>query len=151
VDIGIGDAVTPEPQWLEYPSLLDLPRPRLRVYPRETVLAEKLHAMVYLGVRTSRMKDYFDVRALLQEEEIDMGLLARAIAATFRRRRTALPEGVPAALGDGFATDAAKQAQWRAFLRKNRIDAPELEEVVADIRTRLAAPLAKARERKADV
>lgn len=145
VDIGIGDAVTPAPEWLEYPSLLDLPRPRLRVYPRETVLAEKLHAMVYLGVRTSRMKDYFDVRALLREEEMDTDLLARAIAATFRRRRTALPEGIPAALGDGFAADAAKQAQWRAFLRKNRIDAPALEEVVADIRARLDAPLAHAR------
>lgn len=149
VDIGIGDAVTPAPEWLEYPSLLNLPRPRLRVYPRETVLAEKLHAMVYLGVRTSRMKDYFDVRALLREEKMDTGLLARAIAATFQRRRTALPEDIPAALGDGFASDAAKQAQWRGFLRKNRIDAPALEEVVVDIRARLAAPLAQARERKA--
>jgi predicted nucleotidyltransferase component of viral defense system len=145
VDVGIGDAVTSEPKWLEYPSLLDLPRPRLRAYPRETVIAEKLHAMVHLGVRTSRMKDYFDVRALLREE-MDADLLARAIAATFRRRRTDLPEGVPAALSDGFATNAQKQAQWRAFLRKNRIDAPALEEVVADIRARLAAPLSKARE-----
>jgi hypothetical protein len=77
------------------------------------------------------MKDYFDARALLHEGEMDTGLLARAIAATFRRRRTALPDGVPAALSDGFASDAAKQAQWRAFLRKNRIDAPALEEVVS--------------------
>jgi predicted nucleotidyltransferase component of viral defense system len=147
VDVGIGDVVTPAPQWLEYPSLLDLPRPRLRAYPRETVLAEKLHAMVLLGTRTSRMKDYFDVRALLREEEMDTGVLARAIAATFRRRRTDLPEGIPAALGDEFASDAAKQAQWRAFLRKNRIDAPALAEVVVDIRARLAAPLARARAR----
>lgn len=147
VDIGIGDAVTPAPQWLEYPSLLeDLPRPRLRAYPRETVVAEKLHAMVLLGVRNSRMKDYFDVRALLREEEMDAAQLARAIAATFARRRTALPEGIPAALSDGFASDATKQAQWRAFLGKNRIKGPALEEVVADIRTRLAAPLARARK-----
>jgi len=149
VDIGIGDAVTPAPEWLEYPSLLDLPRPRLRAYPRETVLAEKLHAMVYFGAHTSRMKDYFDVHALLREEEMDTDRLARAIAATFRRRRTDLPEGVPAALGDEFAADAAKQAQWRAFLRKNRIDAPTLDVVVAEIRARLAAPLAQAREREA--
>jgi predicted nucleotidyltransferase component of viral defense system len=149
VDIGFGDAVTPEPEWAEYPSLLDLPRPRLRVYPRETVVAEKLHAMVYLGARTSRMKDYFDVHALLQEEQTDTGLLGRAIAATFRRRRTDLPDGVPPALSVGFASDAAKQAQWRAFLRKSRIDAPALEVVVADIRERLAEPLAKAHEREA--
>ena len=79
----------------------------------------------------------------------DVAAPAQSEVATFRRRRTALPEGIPAALGDGFASDAAKQAQWRAFLRKNRIDAPALEEVVADIRARLAAPLAQARERKA--
>jgi predicted nucleotidyltransferase component of viral defense system len=149
VDIGIGDTVTPAPEWLEYPSLLDLPRPRLRAYPRETVLAEKLHAMVHLGARTSRMKDYFDVHALLREEDMDTDLLARAIAATFRRRRTDLPEGVPAALGAEFAADAAKQSQWRAFLRKNRIDAPALDVVIAEIRAQLAAPLAQAREREA--
>jgi hypothetical protein len=61
------------------------------------------------------------------------------------------PRAFPAALGDGFASDVAKQAQWRAFLRKNRINAPALAEVVADIRTRLAAPLAQARKRKAGV
>ena len=150
VDIGIGDAVTPAPQWLDYPSLLDLPRPRLRAYPRETVLAEKLHAMVLLGARNSRMKDYFDVRALLREEKTDAEKLARAIAATFARRRTSLPDGVPTALSEAFASDAARQARWRAFLGKNRIDAPALEEVVADIRAGLATPLAKARDRKAD-
>lgn len=147
VDIGIGDAVTPAPLWLEYPSLLeDLPRPRLWAYPRETVVAEKLHAMVLLGVRNSRMKDYFDVRALLREEEINAGQLASAIAATFSRRRTPLPDGMPAALSDGFASDATKQAQWRAFLGRNRIKAPALQEVVSDIRARLAAPLADARK-----
>lgn len=150
VDIGIGDAVTPAPQWLEYPSLLDLPRPRLRAYPRETVLAEKVHAMVLLGARNSRMKDYFDVRALLREGETDAVQLARAIAATFARRRTALPEGIPTGLSDGFAGDATKQAQWRAFLDKNRLNAPALDEVVADIRARLAEPLAHARGREAD-
>src|SRR5207244_1601269 len=91
VDIGIGDAVTPDPQWIDYPRLLEFPGPRLRAYPRETVLAEKLHAMVVLGLRNSRMKDYFDVHALLREGEHDEALLAHAIAATFERRRTALP------------------------------------------------------------
>lgn len=144
VDIGVGDAVTPAPQWLEYPSLLDLPRPRLRVYPRETVLAEKLHAMVLLGMRNSRMKDYFDVHALLREEAMDDAELAHALAATFQRRRTALPQDVPAGLSDEFASDAAKRAQWRAFLSKNRLEAPALDQVVSDIRKRLADPLSRA-------
>jgi hypothetical protein len=146
LDIGIGDAVTPGPQWLEYPSLLeDLPRPRLRTYPRETVLAEKLHAMVFLGLRTSRMKDYFDVYALLREDAMDPTQLARAIAATFARRRTALPEGVSPALSNDFFDDPTKQAQWRAFLARNRIDGPTLQEVVVEIRTRLAVSIAEAR------
>jgi predicted nucleotidyltransferase component of viral defense system len=147
VDVGIGDAVTPAPQWLEYPSLLEeFPRPRLRAYPRETVVAEKLHAMVLLGTRNSRMKDYFDVRALLREGQMDAEQLASAIAATFARRRTALPEQVPAALSDEFAADETKRAQWRAFLGRNRIEGPELPEVVDEIRMRLAEPIARARK-----
>jgi predicted nucleotidyltransferase component of viral defense system len=147
VDVGIGDAVTPAPQWLEYPSLLEeFPRPRLRAYPRETVVAEKLHAMVLLGTRNSRMKDYFDVRALLREGQMDAEQLASAIAATFARRRTALPEQVPAALSDEFAAAETKRAQWRAFLGRNRIEGPELPEVVDEIRMRLAEPIARARK-----
>ena len=79
VDVGIGDAVTPAPQWLEYPGLLDFPSPRLRAYPRETVIAEKLHAIVRFGTRNSRMKDYFDIRALAREGAVDAAVLADAI------------------------------------------------------------------------
>ena len=148
VDVGIGDAVTPAPQWIEYPGLLDLPRPRLLAYPRETVLAEKLHAMVLFGLRNSRMKDYFDVYALLREGRLEAAGLGSAIAATFERRRTALPDRTPAGLSEAFAGDAAKRAQWKAFLEKNRLQAPSLEEVVAEIRAGMEAPLARARSRK---
>lgn len=147
VDIGIGDVVTPAPEWLEYPSLLDFPRPRLRAYPRETVIAEKLHAMVFLGSRNSRMKDYFDLCALSREEKWDAGQLAEAIAATFARRQTALPAGVPAGLSDEFAQDAQKRAQWKAFLGKNRLEAPALDEVVAEVRRFVAEPLMLARQK----
>ena len=145
VDIGIGDVVTPEPQWMDYPGLLDLPRPRLRAYPRETVLAEKLHAMILLGMRNSRMKDYFDVHALLREDAMDRRALANAISATFARRQTALPERVPVGLSDAFAIDRAKLAQWHAFLGRNRLSAPDLKDVVENIRDRIAAPLELAR------
>lgn len=147
IDIGIGDVVTPEPEWLEYPSLLDLPRPKLRAYSRETVVAEKLHAMVFLGARNSRMKDYFDVHALLLEGRLDERRLAESIAATFARRQTALPPGIPPALADEFALDAQRRAQWTAFVKKNRLSAPSLDSVVADIRRLLGQPLALARAR----
>jgi predicted nucleotidyltransferase component of viral defense system len=145
IDVGIGDAVTPQPQWLEYPSLLDLPRPRLHAYPRETVVAEKVHAMVLLGLRNSRMKDYFDVHALLREEAMDASQLVRAIASTFERRRTEIPPGVPTGLSDTFSADAGRQAQWRAFLTKNRLQGPGLAELVNAIRERLVPALEQAR------
>lgn len=146
VDIGVGDAVTPAPQWLEYPSLLGFPTPRLRAYPRETVVAEKLHAMVLLGMRNSRMKDYFDVRALLRENELDEALLASAIAATFLRRRTVLPEAVPPGLSEAFSGDPAHRTQWRAFLAKNHFKEAELAEVVNELRERLTPILAAAQK-----
>lgn len=101
-----------------------------------------------LGVRNSRMKDYFDVRALLREGRLDEALLARAIAATFERRRTALPEAVPVGLSDAFSGDAGRQAQWRAFLAKNRLQGPTLPEVVYELRARLATVLDRARGQK---
>jgi len=148
VDIGIGDVVTPAPEWLEYPSLLDLPRPRLRAYSRETVVAEKLHAIVFLGSRNSRMKDYFDLRALAREGALDVRLLGEAIAATFERRLTALPVDVPLGLSDEFAHDTAKQAQWKAFLGKNRLEAPTLNEVIVEVRCFVMEPLKLARQKK---
>lgn len=134
-DVGFGDAVTPAPVDVDYPVLLeDMPAPRLRVYPRETVFAEKLEAIATLGIANSRMKDYFDLLALMREQAMAPETLADAIRATFQRRGTAPPEGVPFGLTDAFATDAQKQSQWSAFLRRNRLAAPALAAVVAELR-----------------
>ncbi len=146
LDVGFGDAVTPAAQEMDYPTLLaDVPAPHLRVYPRETVLAEKLEAMIVLGMRNSRMKDYFDVWVLLRQGGFDPAVLAQAIHATCARRETALPEGWPTGLADEFAADAAKRAQWQAFLSKNRLEAPALAELIAELRAALAHPLDMAR------
>jgi predicted nucleotidyltransferase component of viral defense system len=147
IDIGIGDAVTPAPEWLDYPGLLDLPRPRLRVYSRGSVVAEKLHAMVLLGVRNSRMKDYFDLRALAHEGALDATEMAQAISATFARRKTAVPSGTPSGLSDEFANDATAEAMWRAFLTRNRLEGPEFAKVVIEVREFTAEPMKMARER----
>ncbi len=147
LDVGYGDAVTPGPEEIVYPTLLDdQPAPRLRAYPRATVVAEKLEAMVSLGIANTRMKDYFDVHALAREGALDAKSLADAIAATFACRGTALPSGVPFGLSEEFARDAAKLSQWRAFLGKNRLDAPALEAVVAEVRHFLEEPLRLARD-----
>ena len=149
VDVGIGDAVVPPPAWLDYPGLLKaLPQPRLRAYAPATVVAEKLHAILLLGMRNSRMKDYFDLRALAASEiRPDEQTLADAIAATFTRRATSIPEDLPSGQSDEFSRDAGKRAQWAAFLGKNRLEAPALEPVVAEVRRFVAAPLAAARRK----
>ncbi len=147
VDVGIGDAVVPPATWLDYPSLLDMPRPRLRAYAPETVIAEKFHAITVLGARNSRMKDYFDLHALAGDGGLDAERVGAAIAATFARRGTRLPADMPWGLSDAFVHDASKGAQWAAFLAKNRLKAPDLEEVVRAIRRLVDAPLALARQR----
>ena len=133
-DIGFGDAVTPGPQDAELPTLLDdLPAPSLRIYPRETVFAEKLEAIVVLGMTNSRMKDYFDLFSLVQEGRLDATVLRKAVSATFARRDTRMPGSLPVGLTEAFASDSAKQRQWRAFLERGRLEAPGLAEVVAEL------------------
>lgn len=118
VDVGIGDAVSPEPQWIEYPGLLDLPRPRLRAYRPETAIAEKVHAMVELGSKNSRMRDFFDIHALAARKPFEGTALAGAILSTFARRRTVVPRELPLALTAAFAEIEGKAAQWTGFVRR---------------------------------
>jgi predicted nucleotidyltransferase component of viral defense system len=137
VDIGFGDAVEPGIEDIDLPVLLDMPSPHLRAYPPETVIAEKLHAMVTLGRANSRMKDYYDVWMLLNTFESQPERLQRAIAATFARRGTAIPAVVPDGLSEGFAADPTKQRQWTAFARDLSGPIPGLALIVADLRMRL--------------
>ncbi len=118
VDVGIGDAVTPEPEWLDYPSLLGFPSPRLRAYRPETAIAEKVHAMIVLGSKNSRMRDFFDIHALAAGESFDGAVLADALVSTFARRTTELPRDLPLALTPAFAEVDGKEAQWTGFVRR---------------------------------
>jgi len=146
MDVGFGDAVTPKPEQAAYPVLLpELPGPQLAVYPRTTVIAEKLEAIVSLGMRNSRMKDYFDLYVLLTDDTVDLSLLAQAIANTCQRRDTALPAELPLGLDDAFALDLSKQAQWNGFARKNKLSPPSLPTVISVIRTALERPMQEAR------
>ena len=146
LDVGYGDVVTPGAEEADYPTLLDdVPIPHLKVYPRATVVAEKLEAIASLGMANSRMKDYYDLHALALEGAIDTDLLGEAIAATFGRRRTPLPDDLPVGLTAEFAGDVAKQTQWSAFLGKNRLAGLSLDEVVARISRFVRDPLDRAR------
>lgn len=135
IDIGFGDAVTPGPEDVRYPVILDgMSQPQLRVYPRYTVVAEKLEAMAKLGILNSRMKDYFDLWVLAGHSDFDGAVLATAIRATFERRGTAIPPGAPLGLTDEFGLDEQKTKQWQAFLRKNTLEPMPLTTVIEALR-----------------
>ena len=139
VDIGFGDAVTPAPEAVQYPVLIDdLPAPQLRAYPKYTVIAEKFHAICLLGMANTRMKDYFDLHVLLTDGDIDPGQVMAAVQATFDRRKLDVPKTVPAGLSDEFAGDPAKQRQWAAFHKKSRLSAKDLPETTRIVREALA-------------
>jgi hypothetical protein len=119
LDVGFADAVLPKPRMLDYPTLLGMPAPRLRGYPREAVVAEKVHAMIALGIINSRMKDFYDLWVLARSFDFEGSVLLQSLVATFARRNTELRDEAPVALTDEFAR--ARQAQWRGFLRTAKL------------------------------
>ena len=138
VDIGYGDAVTPAPETAMYPVMLDnMPAPRLRVYPRYTVIAEKLEAIITLGMANTRMKDYFDLYVILQDTQLDRTVLAQAVSVTLNRRGTAIPKDVPTGLSERFSSDAQKNTQWIAFINRNKLKATSLVLTVEYLRNKL--------------
>jgi len=136
VDVGFGDVITPAPRELAFGPLLDLPAPVLRTYPAETVVAEKLDAILKLGMGNSRMKDYFDLWTLSETMTFGFTALRQAVTATLERRSTPMPAELPIGLSDEFASHPTKEEQWSAFVRKmgTGITAPALPEIVARIR-----------------
>ncbi len=121
IDVGFGDAITPKPKTETLPTLLDLPAPKLKLYPKETVVAEKLNAMVTLGIGNSRMKDFWDVNYLIEKFEFDGKVLQKAITATFKNRQTDFPTELPLALTNEFATNPAVILRWKGFIKRNKI------------------------------
>lgn len=133
IDIGFGDAVEPGLAEMDLPVMLDFPAPHLRAYARETVIAEKFQAMVFLGRANSRMKDFYDIWVLSRATEFNDDRLARAIAATFARRKTDIPSELPDALTPAFAADASKVQQWNAFVADVTFQPGTLAEVTKDL------------------
>ncbi len=135
IDVGFGDSVVPGPEDVVYPVILPgMATPKIRAYPRYTVVAEKLEALTTLGMLNSRMKNFFDLWVLANHSDFEGALLAKAVAATFERRRTAIPPGAPIGLSDEFIIDSQKEKQWQGFLRKNALAPLPLEKVVNDLR-----------------
>lgn len=145
VDVGFGDAITPGPVEIDYPTLLDAPAPHLRAYPIETVVAEKFHTLASRGIANSRLKDYYDLWLIAETFELERAPLAAAVRHTFARRDTVLPQEKPTGFSEAYVETWGDQ--WRAFLTRERMAAaPEqLAVVVADLE-RFLLPLIEGAE-----
>lgn len=143
VDVGFGDAVTPGLTEVHYPTLLDDAAPVLLAYPPETVVAEKLQAMVSLGLGNTRMKDFYDLWIIARSFRFAAVPLRNAILATFARRETTIPGEAPVALLPVFFKDPDKQRQWAAFLDRTGLAAPGLPDI-ADLLRAFLLPLLQA-------
>jgi hypothetical protein len=146
LDFGFGDVVVPGPMEIDYPELLDFGKPHLLGYTPESAVAEKFQAMVELEMANTRLKDFFDLWKLSHTLHFDGSILASAMNATFRQRGTPLPTSPPPALTETFSADPTKQTQWKAFLRKGRLEseAGMLTEIVEEIADFLLPPAYKA-------
>lgn len=130
IDIGFDDKVHPGVVRADYPVILDLPAPALRMYPPETVVAEKVEAMVHLGSLNSRMKDFYDVWRLSRQFEFDDSVLSEAIKQTFDNRGTELiPFGE---LKAELLENETLEKLWSAFLAKTGLTAPKSFHEVLD-------------------
>lgn len=125
IDMGLGDSVWPAPLSCAYPVLLDFPAPNVLAYPREAVVAEKLEAMVVLGDRNSRIKDFFDLHYLARSFEFDRATLTGAVRRTFERRQTPIPVEAPIGLTLACWENPSRPAQVRAFARRAGLAVPD--------------------------
>ncbi|WP_311972638.1 nucleotidyl transferase AbiEii/AbiGii toxin family protein [Bradyrhizobium agreste] len=148
IDIGYGDATEPGLNEIELLPLLDQPAPKLRAYPPETVIAEKFQAMVHLGLANTRLKDFYDICVLARAYEFKDDRLARAIKATFARRKTDIPADRPDALTKAYADDPTKVQQWTAFIQDVAVNPGPLPGVVETLATFLTPHAEKARNLK---
>ncbi|WP_304319290.1 nucleotidyl transferase AbiEii/AbiGii toxin family protein [Phocaeicola plebeius] len=118
MDIGFGDVVTPSPVNLDFPILLEhLPCANILAYSLETVIAEKMHAIIDLADQSSRMKDYYDLHRILKEKEYDTEVLQEAIIRTFKNRHTLYDENTMFFRKD-FGINQQMEVRWKAFMRK---------------------------------
>jgi len=143
IDVGFGDIVHPKIRVVDYPVILDFPKPHLNGYPQESVISEKFEAMIKLGLLNSRMKDFYDIWLMMRQFEFKGANLVEAIKKTFKHRKTDVPQNKPLFADEIYDKKSDRQALWSAFLKKGDIQhAPDTLSVTAkEIETFLVEPI----------
>lgn len=121
IDIGFGDKITNGPYEIDYPTLLDFPSPKIFVYSFDSAVAEKFEAIVKLNVVTSRMKDFYDLIFIAENNSFNRNVLSEAVIETFGNRGTDL-EDRHIIFDANFKNNQQKQTQWSSFIQLNKLD-----------------------------
>lgn len=121
IDIGFGDVVYPKPKSIDYPVMLDFPKPNLKGYPVESVVSEKFEAMIKLGLLNSRMKDFYDTWLLTRQFPFGGLKITESLKRTFTHRKTDLPMKKPLFAPEIYDKNSDRQTLWQAFLKKGEI------------------------------
>ncbi len=121
IDVAFGDIIYPKPKVIDYPVILDFPKPHLKGYPAESVVSEKFETIVKLGLLNSRMKDFYDILLMMRQFDFDGLKLVKALKGTFEHRKTSLPEHKLLFAEEIYDEKSDRQTLWKAFLRKGDI------------------------------
>jgi len=143
IDVGFGDIIYPKPKIIDYPIILDFPKPHLKGYPAESVVSEKFEAMVKLGLLNSRMKDFYDIWLMMRRFDFNGLNLSEALKRTFEHRKTSLPQNSPLFAEEIYDEESDRQTLWKAFLKKGDIRhmPGELVSTARDIEEFLIRPI----------
>ena len=143
IDVGFGDRIYPRPKMIDYPVILDLPKPRLKGYTAETIVSEKFEAMVQLGSLNSRMKDFYDIWLMTRQFDFNGTQLSEALKRTFAKRKTLFPQSRQLFVEDIYDEQSHQQMLWKNFLGKGKIEniSAKLSVVARDIEKFLSKPI----------
>jgi len=143
IDVGFGDRIYPRPKMIDYPVILDLPKPRLKGYTAETIVSEKFEAMVQLGPLNSRMKDFYDIWLMTRQFDFNGTQLSEALKRTFTKRKTLFPQGRKLFVEEIYDEQSHQQMLWKNFLGKGKIKhiSEKLSDVARDIEKFLSKPI----------
>jgi predicted nucleotidyltransferase component of viral defense system len=143
IDVAFGDVIYPNPNIIDYPVILDFPKPHLKGYPPESVVSEKFEAMVKLGLLNSRMKDFYDIWLMIHRFDFNGPKFAQALRKTFEHRKTPFPQGKTLFAEEIYDEKSDRQTLWKAFLKKGDIKhAPDkLSKIAREIEKLMIEPL----------
>lgn len=137
IDISTGDVITPRAIEFNYDLLLEDRSISLWSYNLETILAEKLQTVLARGILNTRMRDFYDIRMLLDtyEDKVNKAVLKDAFAATCKKRGTDHLQEQAEEIIKIIEADEQLQVLWRAYQKKYSYAAEiDYASVIRDVR-----------------